>query len=61
MKKVISILLVLLSLFLLAGCRKSKFEQQAEEIKNIKITVDKDVYEQTKEKIQETYDDLTHK
>jgi len=40
MKKLISVLLVLLSLFLLAGCGKSKFEQQAEEIKNIKITVD---------------------
>ena len=61
MKKLISILLVLISLVLLSGCGKSKFEQQAEEIKNIKITVDEDVYEQTKKKIQETYDDLTHK
>lgn len=58
MKKFLLISLVLVLLVLLSGCGKSKFEQLAEEARNIKITVDKDVYEQTKKKIQETYDDL---
>ena len=45
MKKMMLVLLVLVSLFLLSGC-KSKFEQQAEKIKNIKITVDQDAMEE---------------
>ena len=52
MKKLISILLILVSLFLLTGCGKSKFEQQAEEIKNIKITVDQNVVNQVSQGIQ---------
>jgi major membrane immunogen (membrane-anchored lipoprotein) len=54
-------MMILISVVLLSACGKSDFEKSAEKIRNTKVTVDKDVYEQTKNKIQETYDDLTHK
>lgn len=61
MKRFLLIMMILISVVLLSACGKSDFEKSAEKIRNTKVTVDKDVYEQTKKKIQETYDDLTHK
>ena len=57
MKRFLLIIMVLVSVVLLAGCQ-SKFEKQAKEIQNIKITVDQQALKETQEKIKEVQNQL---
>ena len=60
MKRFLLIILVLVSLVLLAGCQ-SKFEKQAKEVQNIKITVDQQAVDEMQKKIQEVQNQLNGK
>lgn len=52
MKKLVLVSVLLVLVLLLTGCGKSKLEQQAEQIRNTKITVDQKTVQEVNQGIQ---------